>query len=441
MGAAIRFLTTLAAMIAAAPAWAEDDGPFARFDAWRDELGKAGYTLSIVEQSAVVGNVSGGSRRGADYEGLTTASLAIDAKTAFGWETGQFQISAYWVHGRSLSADNLKILQFVSETEADRSLRLWELWYQQPVFDGALEVRFGEQSADQEFMVSDNSSLLLNAAMGWPALPGADLYAAGPSYPLASPGLRFKMQPAEGLTLLAAVYDDNPPGGPFNNDSQLRGAEASGLRFNLGTGAFVIAELQYATKMPLPGTYKFGAWYDSGAFPDQRFDNSGLSLANPASSGIARMHRGNYSIYALADQTIVPADDNGARQVNAFLRLMGAPRDRNLVSFSVDAGARVIAPFGDKGGAFGIGYGLAQISGRAAALDRDTGFFTGTPYPVRSTEQFIEITYQASIADGWQLQPDFQYVFNPGGGIPNPNLPSRRIKDEAVLGLKAIVTF
>ena len=441
MGATVKIMLMAAATIVAAPAWAEDAGLFTAFDAWRGGLAEKGYTLSVTEQSEVLGNVSGGVHRGADYDGLTTAILAIDAKTAFGWDAGQFQVSGYWIHGRSLSADNLGTLQFASETEAQRSLRLWELWYQQAVFDGAAELRIGQQSADQEFMVSDNSSLFLNAAMGWPAVPGADLYAAGPSYPLSSPALRLKLQPAEGITLLAAVYDDNPPGGPFNNDSQLRGAEASGLRFNFGTGAFGIVELQYAAKMPLPGTYKIGGWYDSGAFPDQRFDNSGVSLANPLSSGIARMHRGNYSIYALADQTVVPADDNGAREVNLFVRLMGAPADRNLVSFSVDAGARVIAPFGDKGGAFGIGYGLARISSRAAALDRDTGFFTGTPYPVRSTEQFIEITYQIEVVKGWQLQPDFQYVFNPGGGIPNPNLPSRRIKDEAVLGLKAIVTF
>jgi porin len=39
------------------------------------------------------------------------------------------------------------------------------------------------------------------------------------------------------------------------------------------------------------------------------------------------------------------------------------------------------------------------------------------------------------------LQPDFQYVINPGAGIQNPNNPSKRIGNEAVLGLRSIVTF
>ena len=41
----------------------------------------------------------------------------------------------------------------------------------------------------------------------------------------------------------------------------------------------------------------------------------------------------------------------------------------------------------------------------------------------------------------WQLQPDFQYVFNPSGGIANPNAPSRRVADAAVVGLRTAISF
>jgi porin len=41
----------------------------------------------------------------------------------------------------------------------------------------------------------------------------------------------------------------------------------------------------------------------------------------------------------------------------------------------------------------------------------------------------------------WQVQPDFQYIFNPGGGIPNPLAPSRKIGDAAVIGLRTAITF
>ncbi len=61
--------------------------------------------------------------------------------------------------------------------------------------------------------------------------------------------------------------------------------------------------------------------------------------------------------------------------------------------------------------------------------------------PVRTTETFIEVTYQYTVAPWWQVQPDFQYVFNPGGGILNPNQPAQRIGNEAIFGLRNTMTF
>ena len=78
-------------------------------------------TLSVVEQSEVLGNVSGGIRQGFAYEGLTTATLQMDTQRAFGWDGGLFNASGLQIHGRNLSADNLLSLQTASGIEADRS--------------------------------------------------------------------------------------------------------------------------------------------------------------------------------------------------------------------------------------------------------------------------------------------------------------------------------
>ncbi len=419
----------------------------------RPALAALGISLGMQEQSEVLGNVTGGVRRGAEYDGLTTLSLGLDTAKAFGWDGGTFDVSAFQIHGRDLTTDNLRALQTVSDIEAARATRLWELWYQQTMFGGAADVKVGQQSADQEFLVSQFSTLFFNAALGWPALPSADLYAGGPAYPLSSPGVRLRAHPSDAVTVLAGVFDDNPPGGPFNNDSQLRGAEAAGVKFNLGTGALFMTELQYAINQPpagasspapagLPGTYKIGAWFDSGAFPDQRFDNTGLSLANPMSSGVPQMHRGNFGVYGMFDQTVWQPDPKSPQSAGIFVRAMAAPPNLNLVDFAADTGVNVKAPLpGRDGDSAGIAYGVTKISGRATQLDQDTAFFTGGAYPVRSTEQFIEVTYQIQAAGWWQIQPDFQYIFNPGGGIPNPNLPGQRIKDEAVLGIRTMIVF
>jgi porin len=62
-------------------------------------------------------------------------------------------------------------------------------------------------------------------------------------------------------------------------------------------------------------------------------------------------------------------------------------------------------------------------------------------YPIRGSETFIEVTYQAQVTPWLQVQPDFQYVFNPGGGIPDPNNPTQRLGNEVVLGVRANTTF
>ena len=410
----------------------------------RTALGDDGISLGLQETSEVFGNVSGGVHRGAAYDGMTEMSLGIDTRQAFGWAGGTFNVSALQIHGHNLSADNLDTLQTASGIEADRATRLWELWYQQSFLHGRVDVKLGQQSIDQEFITSRASDLFINTMMGWPMLPSGDLYAGGPAYPLSALGVRVRAHLTHALTVLAGVFDDNPPGGHFARDSQLRGAEAAGAAFNLNTGALWIAELDYAANPPggLPGTYKLGFWYDSGLFPDQQFDTAGVSLASPASNGQPLLHRGDDSVYAVADQTIWRPAPDSPRALSAFLRVMGAPPDRNLIAFSANGGVTLSDPLpGRDNDTAGIGFGVAKVSGAAAALDKATAFFTGAAYPVRGTETFIELTYQMQITPWWQLQPDFQYVFAPGGGEADPLAPSRRVGNEAVFGLRTVITL
>ena len=63
--------------------------------------------------------------------------------------------------------------------------------------------------------------------------------------------------------------------------------------------------------------------------------------------------------------------------------------------------------------------------------DRDTQQVTGAGF-ARSDETFIEATYQYVPFDWWQIQPDIQYVLNPGAGIANPDATRpKRYRNEA----------
>jgi porin len=145
----------------------------------------------------------------------------------------------------------------------------------------------------------------------------------------------------------------------------------------------------------------------------------------------------------VADQLVWVDPKESDRTINLFARAMGTPQgDRNLVTFSLNAGVTMHEPFlGRDDDTVGIGMGYARVSGTAAQLDQQTGLFNGSPYPVRGGETFIEITYQYQVTPWWQVQPDIQYVFNPGGGVPNQNGNGQRVGNELVLGLRTNILF
>jgi porin len=419
----------------------------------RSALWNYGITFGIQDINEVWGNVAGGIKRGASYDGVTLFSVGLDTQRAFGWSGGTFNVSAWNIRGRNISTDNLLNLQTVSGILATPTTRIWEAWFQQSFLDGQFDIRLGQQSLDQEFIASSNSGLFINTMMGWPMLPSADLYAGGPAYPLSSLGVRLRGQLPAGFTALGGVFQDNPPGGPFDADSQLLGSTRFGGNLNLRTGALIIGELQYALNQPtngqmdyggrsagLPGTYKLGFWFDTAPFESPRFDNTGMPLAE--TGGTPLNLRNNYSIYGVVDQMIWRPAEDSPRSVSLFARLMGAPGDRNLINFSLNAGVTLKAPLpGRDDDTFGVGFGIAKVSPATAGFDADTAVFSGSPVPNRGTETFIEVTYQIQVSGWWQVQPDFQYVFNPGGGILDPDNPSQRVANEAIFGLRSIVTF
>ncbi len=422
-------------------------------DMWglRKWLSQYGMSFALQETSEVLGNVSGGTKHGFDYDGLTQMVLQMDTQRAFGWYGGTFNVSGLQYHGRNLSADNLSSLQTASGIEADRATRLWELWYQQKFLsEDRLDVRAGQQSIDQEFIVSQNALLFVNTMFGWPMVPSADMPGGGPAYPLSALGVRVRGKPLDSVTVLAGVFNGSPV---VHNIGDSQQQNSGGTSFPTNGGVLAIAELQYSypslgtmlyadQSEPLARVYKLGIWYDTENFADQRTDNAGQSLASPTTTGIPRQHRGDYSIYAVADQTVWQDAEEADRTINLFVRAMGTPWvDRNLIDFSLNAGFNFHEPFLHRDDdSFGIGMGFAKVSGAVSAFDRDSNFYNGTASPVRSKETFVEVTYQYAMTPWWQIQPDFQYVFNPGAGTANP-VTGQRIQNEAVLGVRTNIAF
>ena len=410
----------------------------------RAALAHVGVSLGLNEQSEVLGNVTGGYRRGAVYEGVTSLGLGVDTQKAFGLAGGTFNVTAYQFHGRGLTANDVPTLNALSGIEqTTRSTRLFELWYEQLLRDKTLGIRVGQQSADQEFITTEYGGLFINSGYGFPTLPADDLPSGGPEYPLATPAVRIKYVPNQSLAVLVAVFNGDPAG-PGPGSPQAR--DASGTAFRLGDGVFAIAELQYGINQGehapgLPGIYKVGVWYDSQPFADQRFSATGQSLADPANTAGARPRRNDYSAYAVADQLLWKRPGTTDGGVAVFARAMGAPADRNVVDWFVQGGVTYKAPFlARPNDTVGFAVSWGHVGQNAAKFDSDTLAFTGRAIPVRRAETQLELTYQAQLTPSIQLQPDLQYVFNPGGGLPGLDV-TRRVANATVLGVRANVTF
>ena len=132
------------------------------------------------------------------------------------------------------------------------------------------------------------------------------------------------------------------------------------------------------------------------------------------------------------------------RNINIFVRPMFTPLpDRNLISFSVNGGLTMHEPFlGRDDDTAGVGFGYTRVSSGATGFTEDAAFYNPGVYsPIRTSETFIEATYQYQVTPWWQIQPDVQYVFNPGAGIVTANNPTEKVRNEAVLDLRTNITF
>ena len=422
------------------PSIASSLGAFGDPGGVRASLREKGITYGLSYIGEVFGTVRGGLKRGAVYEGKLELQVDIDFDKLAGLSGLAFHANAAQIHGRGPSRHLVGNIMTVSSIEALPATRLIELWLEQTLFDGTLAIRAGQLAGDSEFLVSDTASLFINGTFGWPATTSVNLPGGGISYPWATPGVRVKLVPSPGVAILAALFNGDPSGG--GSGEPLR-HNRHGTHFPLHNAPFFIAEASWAynqDKSALPGTIKAGGWHHFGRFDDKRYGSDGLSLADPASSGVARRHRGNTGFYVIADQMLWRAPDSD-RGIAAYGRLSTSPGDRNEVSFYADGGVTFKgALVGRPDDTAGIAFGYSRISKRARDLDRDARAADPTS-PIRSGEFLVEATYQAQIVPGWSVQPDVQYIRRPGGGTAHPAHPPRRIKDAVVLGVRTTIQY
>jgi porin len=400
-------------------------------------------TINYIGETFAV--LSGGVRRAESYEGRLEFSVDTDLQKLIGWTGATTHFTIYNIEdSRNNVAANVGSIADPSNIGALSTTRLFTAWFEQNVND-IFSVRLGQLAADDEFLGSPTAGGLINGTFGWAGVLAANMISGGPAYPLATPGVRVKVNASENLTMLAAVFAGDPAGPPCGLSAQE--CNKTGTTFSTDGGSLWMGEVQYAVNqgkkaVGLPGVYKLGGWYATANFADLRYGvnaaGSAVLLSDPASVGPLN-HAGDWGIYGVADQMVSRAGD---RSLNLFVRGGVAPSDRNLISYYVDGGAGLkglLPGRADDVLTFGVAY--AKISSNASAADQDLLAANGPPQPIRDQEIVFELNYAAQIAPWWIVQPDLQYIVHPGGNVPDPNNPALTIQNAFVAGVRSTMKF
>ena len=390
-----------------------------------------GVTLFGGYLAEVWGNTSGGINAGAVYTGVLDFGAELDLEKVAGWHGASTSTTWQWLSGRDASEDLVGNFLTVSNAAGFNTLRMLEMWFQQNLLEDAVSIRLGQLTADAEFLISDYGGLFLNATFGWAPLAYMNIPSGGPASPMGAPGARVAVTPLEWFTFLSAVFQGNV----FAQD-----VNRHGFRWRLdaqqGFSFFNEAQIRWNHRdeeTGLPGQFKAGAWFQTGEYADV--------LTNSTASG-------NSGYYFIIDQMLVresaevaPAQNKSGKNFKEpvpvaksdqglgwFSRMGFAPSDRNFVDYYFDAGFtyKGLVPGRDNDTA-GVAFGYAQLSSGAQGGIADGG---GTP---AGAEMALEVTYQAEITPCFIVQPDVQYIINPGGATD--------LQNAFVIGCRASVVF
>jgi porin len=384
----------------------------------RQWLADHGVVYTLIYTNDLLSNVHGGSRVGTIDQGKFEGILRIDLEKLAGFQGLSFFANVFQIHNTGrIRRDYVGGINTIAAIEANPATRLSELWLEQKFLSDKASLRVGQLAADAEFFYSDLSVMFLQS--DWPTIAAVNLPSGGAAYPLSTPGVRLKVEPAKDVALLLAVFNGDPAG-PGTGDEQLR--NRYGLNFRVNDPPFVIGELQLRRNhgkedIGLASTLKLGGWTHFGQFDDKRFADDGTLLADPAGSGVPLQHRGNAGVYAVAEQQLYrPKGGDAQSGVSVFSRVSFSPTDRNLINAYVDGGVvfdgLIPQRPNDK---FGASVIYARYSDSVRAFDRDTAAFTGVAGPVRDYETNLELSYMAEIVPGWTVQPTLQFVWHPSG--------------------------
>ena len=415
------------------------DGNALTGDWWgvRNFLDDSGVELSASYTNNIAGNPVGGMTQSFAYADNFSFGMQLDFEKLIKWQGLTLTVSALDRNGSNLSARNIGNQFTVQQVYGTETVVFYALVLEQRLLEDKLGIKLGRFSTGDDFASSPLYWLYMNNGIdGNPqALP---VNTAFTSYPASVWGARLRVDPSPEWFAMGGIYqatslnlyrDHGLDWSMNNSDGVLMigqvgwtpeffkkpaAASKPSDGKSLAEGKTVRPVSPDAGMQGLPGHYWFGAYYSPWQF---------------AQFGSTETASNSYGFYWHADQMVwqeEPGSDQGLTLWSAFV--LSPQQNISKLPFQVNSGIvyKGLVPARDHDTTM-LGFVYGNFSDDYAGTVAATG--AGTP----SYEIALEAGYRIQVTKFAYIQPNVQWIINPGG---TGNIPNA-----LVLGAQMNVTF
>ena len=422
--------------------WLDSDYATMNWFGLRDRLATNGVDISLNYTSDLAGNVTGGMSRGFTYCDNFTLDLEFHTEQLLGYKGGTLSVIMLNRDGNNLSALHIGNQFTVQQVYGGSTAIFYGLAYDQHFCDDKFSFKFGRIAAGDDFASSPLYWLYMNNGIdGNPqSLPVNGMFT---TYPWAVWGARLHVKMTGETGGMIGVYQVTPQASlPYMH----------GLNWNINPNDGVMVIGQYgwspeffkpaASSAPaksegksvapatdgknftaaadaiplhgLPGHYWMGGYYSTWTY---------------SQFGSSQGQQGAYGLYWHFDQMLYrmsPTKDTGLTAWSAFV--LCPQQNTAKVPFQYNGGlvyTGIIPSRPNDVSIFGVAYGNFS-SNYAQANQATLGGYA-------IYELVYELGYRINMTKFAYIQPDAQWVINPGGTGTIPNA--------LVLGAQIGVTF
>ncbi|MGD9601167.1 MAG: carbohydrate porin [Gammaproteobacteria bacterium] len=342
----------------------------------RDEWSARGFDFEAVITTDVLGVVDGGVDEGFEAPSNLDLVMNIDTASAGWWQNGSFGIYFLGNIGGDPTT-RAGDLQAASNLEAPDTFKLYEAWYEHRFAGDRVTLLAGLRDMNAEFYVAEHAAVFIHSSFGI----GPEASQVGPSiFPTSALGVRLRVDPLEGMYVQFAAFDGVPgdPDDPYGTEVHL----------DEGDGVYLIGEAGLYGRADHYWKLALGGWHNTAEITDL--------------AGVPRdSNAGGY----LLGETDLLRDAASGRGVGVFAQLGLADGDRNQTGTYVGAGIAWTGPFAAR---------PSDVFGAAVAHARNSDEFRSLNPALSRAETAVEFTYQVPLLSWLTVQPDLQYIIDPG---------------------------